>query len=93
VPIIKTSSAVILLSSEQGQVYTEDSCIHCGECVRSCPVGLQPCLISLAVERNNWELAKTYSPLDCIECGLCAYLCPAKRNLVQSIKYAKLKVK
>jgi len=90
VPVIKTSGSVILLSSRKIKIYTEDSCIRCGECVRNCPVNLQPCLISLAAERNNWELAKTYSPLDCIECGLCAYLCPARRNLVQSIKYAKV---
>ncbi len=93
VPIIKTSTAVILLSSHSVNVFKEDICIRCGECVRNCPVGLQPCLISLAVERRNWELATSYSPLDCIECGLCAYLCPARRNLVQSIKYAKLKAK
>lgn len=93
VPIIKTSGAVILLSNERVQTYIEDNCIRCGECVRNCPVGLQPCLISLAVERNNWGLAKAYSALDCIECGLCAYVCPGKRNLVQSIKYAKLKIK
>ena len=90
VPIIKTSTAVVLFSSHMVNVFKEDICIRCGECVRNCPVGLQPCLISLAVERRNWELAKSYSPLDCIECGLCAYLCPARRNLVQSIKYAKL---
>ncbi|MBU1871682.1 MAG: RnfABCDGE type electron transport complex subunit C, partial [Candidatus Omnitrophica bacterium] len=89
VPVIKTTSAVILLSNEQLEAFREDVCIRCAECVRNCPVYLQPCLISLAVERRNWELAKTYSPMDCIECGLCAYLCPAKRNLVQSIKLAK----
>ncbi len=89
-PVIKTSTAVILLSSQRVRFYTEDSCIRCGECVRNCPAGLQPCLISLAAERRNWALAKAYSPLDCIECGLCAYLCPAKRNLVQSIKVAKI---
>jgi electron transport complex protein RnfC len=93
VPIIKTSTAVVLFSSHLVNVFKEDICIRCGECVRNCPVGLQPCLISLAVERRNWELAKSYAPLDCIECGLCAYLCPARRNLVQSIKYAKLKAK
>ena len=90
VPIIKTSTGVILLSNEQVQLYKESICIRCGECIHNCPAGLQPCLISLAVERNNWELAKSYSPLDCIECGLCSYLCPAKRNLVQSIKIAKM---
>jgi electron transport complex protein RnfC len=92
-PVIKTSGAVILLSSQEVCSYREDSCIRCGECVRNCPANLEPCMISLAVERNNWELARTYMPLDCIECGLCAYLCPARRNLVQSIKYAKLKDK
>jgi electron transport complex protein RnfC len=93
VPVIKTTTAVVLLSSQQVQIYKEDPCIRCGECVRNCPVGMQPCLISLAVERANWELARSYLPLDCIECGLCAYVCPAKRNLVQSIKYAKLELK
>jgi len=93
VPIIKTSSAVILLSSQRVRTYRRDNCIRCGECVRHCPVGLQPCLIGLAVERKNWELAKSYSVLDCIECGLCAYLCPANRDVVQLIKYAKLKAK
>jgi len=93
VPIIKTSTSVILLSGKEVQLYKEDPCIRCGECVRNCPVGIQPCMISLAAERNNWQLAKIYSPSDCIECGLCAYLCPAKRNLVQSIKYAKAEAK
>ena len=93
VPIIKTSTGVLLLSGRSLQVYKEDACIRCGECVRNCPVNLMPCMISLAVQQKNWELAKSYSPLDCIECGICAYLCPAKRNLVQSIKYAKQEAK
>lgn len=91
VAVTKTCSAIILLSKKAVQEYREDPCIRCGECVHNCPAGLSPCLISLAVERGNWQIAKSYYPLDCIECGLCAYLCPAKRNLVQSIKYAKLK--
>ncbi|MFC1658916.1 electron transport complex subunit RsxC [Candidatus Omnitrophota bacterium] len=92
-PIIKTSGTVVLLSSKAVRFYREENCIRCGECVRNCPVNIQPCMISLAAERKNWELAKAYSPLDCIECGLCAYLCPAKRNLVQSIKMAKQEAK
>jgi electron transport complex protein RnfC len=91
VPVTKTTSGLILLNKKEVPIFLEDVCIRCGECVRNCPAGLEPCLISQAVEKENWELARAYSAADCIECGLCSYLCPAKRNLVQSIKYAKLR--
>lgn len=93
VPLIKTSSGVVLFSKREVPKFFEDVCIRCGECVKNCPAGLEPCLISQAVEKENWQLAKDYSAADCIECGLCSYLCPAKRNLVQSIKYAKLRLR
>ena len=91
VPVIKTTSGTILLEKKDVPRFLEDVCIRCGECVRNCPAGLEPCLISQAVEKENWELVRSYSVADCIECGLCSYVCPAKRNLVQSVKYAKLR--
>jgi electron transport complex protein RnfC len=90
---IKATSGVILLDKKDVPKFKEEFCIRCGECVKNCPMGLMPCLISMAVEKENWELAKTYGALDCIECGLCSYLCPGKRNIVQAIKLAKLKIK
>jgi electron transport complex protein RnfC len=53
-------------------------------------VGLMPCLINLASEKEMWLETQNYGTSDCIECGLCNYVCPANRNLVQSIKRAKL---
>jgi len=39
-----------------------------------------------------YEEAKLEQNLfDCAECGSCVYVCPAKRNIVQYIKYSKMR--
>ncbi len=92
VPVIKSTTGVVLLSKEEAKTQEEEFCIRCGACVRACPSGLMPCLINLASEKELWSEAKAYKTADCIECGLCNYVCPAKRRLTQSIKRAKLEV-
>ena len=93
VPVIKSTTGVILMNKEETKTQEEEFCIRCGTCVRECPVGLMPCLINLAAEKEMWEYAKVYGVLDCIECGICNYVCPGNRRLVQSIKRAKLEAK
>ncbi|MBI4972943.1 MAG: electron transport complex subunit RsxC [Candidatus Omnitrophica bacterium] len=90
VPVIKSTTGIILMNEREARIQEEEFCIRCGACVRECPAGLMPCLINLAAEKEIWAQAKTYGVMDCIECGLCSYVCPANRNLVQSIKRAKL---
>jgi electron transport complex protein RnfC len=90
VPVIKSTTGVILFNDKEVKMLDEEFCIRCGACVRECPVGLMPCLINLASEKEMWQESKIYGALDCIECGLCDYVCPANRRSVQSIKIAKL---
>jgi len=90
VPVIKSTTGVVLLNKEEARIQEEEFCIRCGACVRACPAGLMPCLINLASEKEMWTEAKAYRAIDCIECGLCNYVCPANRGLTQSIKRAKL---
>jgi electron transport complex protein RnfC len=92
VPVIKSTTGVVLLNEKEAEVQQEEFCIRCGACVRACPAGLMPCLINLASEREMWTEVKAYKAMDCIECGLCNYVCPAKRRLIQSIKRVKLEV-
>ncbi|KPK98276.1 MAG: hypothetical protein AMJ95_04740 [Omnitrophica WOR_2 bacterium SM23_72] len=92
VPVIKTTTGVVLFNEREAKVFEEEFCIRCGACVRACPAGLMPCLINLASEKEKWTEVQAYSALDCIECGLCNYVCPANRRLTQSIKRAKLEV-
>ena len=92
VPVIKSTNAVVLLNAEEAMMQEEEFCIRCGACIRSCPVGLMPCLINLASEKEIWAQTQAYSASDCIECGLCNYTCPANRRLTQSIKRAKMEI-
>ncbi|MFH0918676.1 MAG: electron transport complex subunit RsxC [Candidatus Omnitrophota bacterium] len=92
VPIIKSSSGLLLMNKNEAKVLDEDPCIRCAACVRGCPVGLMPCQINLASERLLWNLTKEYGASDCIECGICNYVCPSNRRLLQTIKRAKLEV-
>lgn len=92
-PIIKSSGGVIVFSEDEIFNKEERVCCRCGRCIDVCPVRIMPALIAMASEKERWDIAKTYDPFDCIECGLCSFACPAKRDLVQLIKYAKVRVK
>lgn len=91
VPVIKGTSGILALSAEDlRHEGAERPCIRCGRCVRACPMGLTPSMLSILSERGKHELAKEdYSLLDCVECGCCVYTCPAKRNIVQYVKLSK----
>lgn len=92
VPVIKSTTGVLLFNEKEASFNEELPCIRCGACVRECPIFLMPTLISLASQKELWSQAKIYGASDCIECGLCNYVCPANIRLVQNIKRAKLEV-
>ena len=92
VPVIKSTTGILLFNKKEAIFNEELPCIRCGACVRECPVFLMPTLISLASQKGLWPQAKIYGAPDCIECGICNYVCPANIRLVQSIKRAKIEV-
>ncbi len=91
-PVIKSTNGVIFLSEKEVKPAEDAFCVRCARCVASCPLGLLPCMIALAAEKGKWDLAKSYGALECMECGSCSYVCPQRRNIVETIKYAKLKI-
>ena len=89
----KTDSGILCLKAHETYSDSPSNCINCGLCARKCPMRLMPMYIESFALSGNFTEAERYGAMNCIECGLCAYNCPAKRALVQSIVYAKSKIK
>ncbi|QIK39215.1 electron transport complex subunit RsxC [Caldichromatium japonicum] len=91
VPITKGVSGVVALHPEDPALAARPvyPCIHCGECVRACPVSLNPSLLGeLAMARQYQAMAEQYLE-QCFECGCCAFVCPANIPLTQYFRIAK----
>ncbi len=92
-PVIKTSSSVLAITSDDVAKMQTTACIHCGRCVDACPERLVPQLMAAAALADDVERFETLNGMECIECGCCTYVCPAKRPLTQTFKLAKLAVR
>lgn len=89
----KTDSGILVLSDAEVSSVQPTNCINCAKCARNCPMRLMPMYIESFALAGDFESAAKYGAMNCIECGSCAYNCPAKRALVQSITFAKAKIK
>lgn len=93
IPVTKTTSGVLFLTSDEIDTNPHGQCIRCGWCLDACPMGLSPNEIGIYVEAGRGEETSQFGLFECFECGCCAYTCPAKRPLVQFIRLAKMKAK
>jgi electron transport complex protein RnfC len=93
VPVTK-GVAGILVFDRRG-VEAEDQrrplpCIKCGECVRACPMGLNPSMLGLLARHGDYDrMSDQFHIGECFECGCCSYVCPARIPLAQQFRVAK----
>lgn len=88
VPVLKRSAAILGLPPEVAKPESIEPCIRCGLCVDNCPTYISPVMITLAAEKDLFDVAQEYDARLCIECGNCSYVCPSKRPMVELIQYA-----
>jgi Na+-translocating ferredoxin:NAD+ oxidoreductase subunit C len=93
IPIIKSSSGILVFNEKSAKYEARGNCIRCGKCVRACPMNLIPSFINTYAEQEMWDRIKKFNVEDCIECGCCSYVCPSKLPIVQSVKWAKLQLR
>jgi electron transport complex protein RnfC len=92
-PITKGVSGILVFRGrevEERAARRTYPCIKCGECVESCPMGLNPSTLGMLAAKRQYELmSERYYLGTCFECGCCSYVCPANIPLVQQFRVAK----
>jgi len=93
VPVTKGASGVLVFRhadmAERDRRRTYP-CIKCGECVESCPMGLNPSALGMLAAKREYDLmGSSYHLGECFECGCCTYACPSNIPLVQQFRVAK----
>lgn len=92
VPVTKAVSGVVALEREDPDLAKRKvyPCIKCAECLKACPVSLNPSMLGeLALARQYERMADEFHLDQCFECGCCAYVCPSNIPLTQYFRIAK----
>lgn len=92
VPVMKGTSGILLIPSEESTRGQIDPCIRCSKCLNVCPMGLEPFLLMSLSEKDMFDRLENDKVMDCIECGSCSYTCPANRPLLDYIRLGKYRV-
>ncbi len=88
-PVTKLTTGVLALTEDELYTVPETACVHCGRCVRACPMGLEPVLLHLMIGQGDHRAVKEAGIFDCTECGCCGFICPSGIPLVDQLKQAK----
>jgi len=89
ISVTKGMSGLVVLPSHESQREQVMSCIRCAKCISVCPMGLEPYLLMILVQKRMYEQVGNEAVLDCIECGSCSYTCPSNRPLLDYIRLGK----
>ncbi|MEW5769884.1 MAG: electron transport complex subunit RsxC [Pseudomonadota bacterium] len=93
VPVTKGVSGILVFDRRAVQAESGRktyACIKCGECVKACPMGLNPSMLGLlAASGEQDRMGSQYHLGDCFECGCCTFVCPSNIPLVQEFRAAK----
>ena len=93
-PVTKATSAILFFSEDFGKKKTKNAnCIHCGKCIKNCPMHIMPMYIAQFSKAGDYTRAEEYGAMSCVECGSCSYTGPGGVEIVQYIRVAKAAIR
>ncbi len=91
-PITKTTKSLHIMDSDTCPDYEVHPCIHCGSCLRVCPVMIDPMKVVTAIRKERFSKGIRESVDSCQSCGCCAIVCPSRIPLHHIIREARTRV-
>lgn len=91
-PITKYTKSLHILDTDSSPNQKTQSCIHCGNCLKVCPVHLDPMRIVQVIHRGKLTLDVQRAASLCQNCGCCAMVCPSRIPLHHIIAEAKIRM-
>ncbi len=89
-PVQPDMDTVIIQDRKMIPELSDNPCVNCGKCIRTCPVNIPVNILVRYLEADQYEeAADKYDLESCIECGLCAYVCTARIPIFQYIRLGK----
>jgi len=88
-PLIKGTTGVVVLTEAEARPRRVHPCIHCGRCLESCPVFLNPSLLGSLAQAGRYGEMEDANLMDCMLCGSCSYVCPSHIPLSQMFALGK----
>jgi len=93
VPILKGTTGVVVLTERDTRVGATYPCIHCGRCLDSCPMFLNPQSLGELARAGRYDEMTALHLSDCMLCGSCSFVCPANIPLAQLFFLSKSALK
>ncbi len=88
-PVIKGTTGVVVLTTDEVRSVQVYPCIHCGRCLEACPVFLNPSWLGDLARVKRYDEMSENHLADCMLCGSCSYVCPSNIPLSQLFQASK----
>ncbi|MBA4070235.1 MAG: electron transport complex subunit RsxC [Gemmatimonas sp.] len=88
-PVLKGTTGIVVLTSDEVRAEKIYPCIHCGRCLDACPVFLNPSWLGDLARVKRYQEMADHHLADCMLCGSCSYVCPSNIPLSQLFQASK----
>jgi electron transport complex protein RnfC len=92
-PVVKGTTGILALTHAEIDDKPAQPCIHCGRCIDSCPVFLNPERLVAFAQLGRLDEMQQMHLADCMLCGSCAYACPSGIPLSQIFAASKASIR